>query len=110
MLVIPLLRLVTSAYVVAGLYVKSTSTDRRRRDTFSALAGLAFFVVSTLFAIALEGRAEATEQVSLQMRNLLNNQPLVLEQLEIKLVVDLTSVMNCRRRPRQLLGPWHAVC
>jgi hypothetical protein len=58
------------------------------------VSGLAFFAISTLFAISLERRADAGKQISLELRELLRNQRPMLEALGVKLEVDLTSVVE----------------
>lgn len=94
LLVIPLLALGTIVYLVGAIYVASTSHDWRHSDTFSVISGLAFFAISTLFAISLERRAEVGKQISLELRELLSNQRPMLEALGHKLEVDLTSVVE----------------
>lgn len=93
-LVIPLLILVTLAYMGGGIYIWHTSPNWGLSDTFSAFAGGAFFIISTLFALALDERAKATERLSYEVKELVSNQQKMLVRLGVKLEVDLTTAAD----------------
>jgi hypothetical protein len=89
--VIPLLCVVTAAYIGGGFYVWATSPDWRPADTFSAFAGGAFFVISTLFALVLDERAKDAVHITTDLTRISINQTRMLRRLGLKLDVDLES-------------------
>jgi hypothetical protein len=89
--VVPLLGGVTVLYIAGAFLVGITSTDWRRGDTFSAIAGGVFFVISMLFAYALDERATDTQRLLSNQEKMLVRQQEMLEKVGVKLEVDLTT-------------------
>lgn len=101
----PALVLVTALYLVAVIYVSRTSSDWRHSDTLAATSGLAFFIISTLFAISLERRAEEASQETLKLQELMQASRRMQERLGISIVHlerDLSSVVDKRPETRDV--------